>query len=302
MGNKGRSAIAKKIAQRHAESGYTEIQSAYLTKGDGTGTLLVNPGVDRRVWLHRKTDTGAIRDQIIAQYPVTVMIAPLRDGNVDLERQKVRIGKPPGIDEFFIIDANDLDGISSSGGMTEMERYINEGWWSGPQQITLFRPRPTDTPSTSILIDVFVSLLQSSTNTLYPITTLTVPLQLYISALASGEHQMVLPYVDKRTLGVGVLAQTAVASSATVGSDDSHNEFTESTVQLFSGITGDMQLTVPLEIYYQQAAITEAAFYRAFDARWAGLSSGAGGTALDVIINDNGLPVTNDNGFFVLKG
>lgn len=283
MGERGRAAVKSSTNKKHAASGFTDIQGAWLTKGDGTGSLLVNGLQDRRIWLHRKTRSSRIRDQVIAWYPTTIMLTPLRDGFIGNEGIKVRIGKPPGIDEFFVIDSNDLEGLTSVGGLSPMEAYINEAHDPAASQLRILRPRPySPVPMIDLWVDgpfpytvpstgVQATFQGGGTNGDLPdaITAL----------IGTGKHQLAFMYFDKELGGMYARTLTAVTPSggATLGSATARAQFTYTDVEEFTATDSAEIPDYVVYLYDGQSAMSS--YDMLFDRR--PFLSGGGSGGLD---------------------
>ena len=120
------SAAAKKIADAHRQSGFTGTFTAYLGKGDGTGTIaaaLTSPG--RQVWYHERDAAGLPRAFSVATllpqagiaYPTTLM--PSLEGLPIVVGYAPSAWKVPGL---CVIGSGSAEGIAFTGDLTPIEK------------------------------------------------------------------------------------------------------------------------------------------------------------------------------------
>jgi hypothetical protein len=255
--------LAKAIDQRHDKSGWTGIQSAYLTRGDGTGTLMVANGNPREIWCYRDD-----RQAPFAVYlPVDANLTPLRDGDVVLEQIEVRIGFPPDSLQLTVMDNNTTGGRASVGALSPMEAINYGAYYSSAERITTLRAAPTDPASQSIQVSGPWPYLRPSTGGLQLYTgdtsALGTTIAAKIAALAAGKHQLQLIYFDKETGSLGTASNTAATAVATLPAPD---EFVFADVQSIT-LSPNWTPIIVIYTYYGQSVVSEAEFYRGWDLR-----------------------------------
>jgi hypothetical protein len=260
MSKRGLSRWGNSYEQDLKAVGFTEIQSVYLTKGDNTGTLLVDGGQAREIWVHRKTNTQ-VRDVFAVYDPAEKLIVPLRNGDTTIEKIGVRIGKPPLSEEFIVMDT--LNGKRGIGQVSPFEAEVYNAKWVPLDRIIPLRGRPTDPASTNVEVDGPIWYVKPSTNRRKYITLLSCALASTIAALSSGQHQLGMLYLDKEAGTLNITTLPAVTAMAGL---PSRAEFASANVEDFDVIEDAVESSI-IYLYYGQTSVVEVDFYRAWDQR-----------------------------------
>lgn len=111
--------LTSALYEHGREIGYEILFLALLGKGDGLGTLLVPNGQPREIWA-RRSDTH----ELITCFAPPGWLVPLADGNPDIERMEVRIGKAPKDNRPIIIDNLSMAGWYATGTTSPMESLL----------------------------------------------------------------------------------------------------------------------------------------------------------------------------------
>lgn len=249
--------LKQRFSEKHAAIGDTEIQSAYLTRGDGTGTLKVDGGQPKMIWLHRKDNSAPFQ-----AYLPPGLLTNLVDGDTRLENFEVRLSAPASITGMLVVkDALTISGQAAIGTTSPAEATIFEAYYPKVSRITDLRAGPTDPPSQSILINPGFYIKPSTAALLYYNTPAGVSLSAAISALTSGQHQLANLYLDMETGAAGYVTNTASTAAAAL---PSRGEFGQSNGLAISLGSTDRYYLDTVYLYYGQGAvqIQEADFYR----------------------------------------
>ncbi len=280
--------LTQAISDLAGRIGFTEIAYAYLGRGDGLGTLVNPNGFERDVWVRRSDN-----QELFTAYLPSLSVVPYRDGDPNVERIEVRVGKPPLIDRYVVIDALSLAGIAAVGAVSPMEALIYEALWAALKNFRNLRARPNDPTNTDVIVDGPLVYTNPSTGLLSLYTTSTVgsAIQTAITALAAGQHQLAIIYLNKLTNTLGLATGTAVAATGTL---PARSEFTFDDVSDIT-LSSDYTPSIVIYLYYGQTAVSEADHYRDWDLR--PLFGGGSAAGFDHILTDaNGNVVSDANG------
>lgn len=280
--------LTQAISDLAGRIGFTEIAYAYLGRGDGLGTLKNPNGFERDVWVRRSDN-----QELFTAYLPSLSVVPYRDGDPTIERIEVRVGKPPRIDRYVVIDALSLAGIAAVGAVSPMEALIYEALWTALKNTTNLRARPFDPAINDVMVDGPLWYVNPSTGrmVLYSTSSVGSAIQTAITALTAGQHQLGILYLDKETNLLGLLTGTAAAATGTL---PARSEFTETTVSDITVASAYLPI-IPVYLYKDQASVQEADLYRDWDMR--PLFSGGSAVGLDAILTDaNGNVLSDANG------
>jgi len=257
----GKQRLRDALNQRFDARTWRPAGTAYLTRGDGNGTLIFDED-KRLVWLHR-TDAST---PFYAYLPPLSSV-PLLDGDTSIETYEVRLGYPEDSNVLTVRDTLSAGGMASAGGYSPMEAVINAAQYPPVSQFRTLNARSTDTPSTSITVDGPYLYTKPSTGALVDFgSQQSASFSAEIAALTSGQHQCgwICLNVETNAL-VGVFATAATATN-TVGTTEARGEFTNTNFTAIS-IAATYKRIDPIYLYYGQTTIEEADFYRDSDAR-----------------------------------
>lgn len=255
--------LAEDFESSFSDVGWTEIQPVLLTKGDGTGALLVANGRAREIWV-RRSDTR----ELFTAYGSPGLLFRLVDGDVTNETVEVRIGYPPGRSTGLktVMDNDTEAGRSSIGSVSPMEAFLYQAFYSQASNLSTLRARPTTPTATNdVSVDGPYFYAQPSTGLLTYFTTGSVgsAVASAIAALSAGQHALGIVYLDKEANTLGILTGTAVSAAGTL---PSRSEFGTSDVASIA-VQYYQEPIIPVYLYYGQTSVSETDFFRSWDLR-----------------------------------
>lgn len=238
--------IPRSIGARY---GYTDLQDAYLGKGDGSGEIIATTAAyPRSVWVYQNTTEG--RTVFTAVLSSSCGI-PYQD-NPAFEGTAITIGYAPASQVLMVVDSVRLEGGSSTGGTTLVEQQITNTTYVLQNRLMPLYLSPLEG------LTVYVnpaSYLQPSTGSWKYFAggdyTLTLP--------GAGEHQMTVICLNTET---GVL--TSVSNTAVTGTlKDSFGYATLETVPFLP----EYLISGAVHAYDGQSTVSETDIYRDVDGR-----------------------------------
>lgn len=252
--------LAETFAAGDKKTGKRFLGNALLTKGDGTGALIVPNAPPRTIYV-RRSDTRELFTCYLPQDKGLV----LEDGHPEYETIEVRVGYEADSETPQVLDTLTRAGQEAIGVTSPMEAMIYRALYAALGNIGALRARPTSPVSQDVAVDGPYWYKKPSTAGIIYYTTLTVgsAVATAIGALTSGQHQLALVYLDKETGSLGLSTQIAVTAAGTV---PSRSEFGTADVQAFS-LGATWEPIIPIYLYYGQPTVTETDIYRSWDLR-----------------------------------
>lgn len=251
--------LAQTIKRTIATVGTTGTKTAYLGKGDGTGTITDSTAPQlRTVWFYADTEAGHELGTAILAESAGI---PYED-NPQLEGLPIRLGFPPGATELYVIGLNGIEGRRFAGNLTPLEsKYTSMAY---PYFRDIRDGRIEITQPTSLSVLVTGGFFYSQSTTIQMMSDITYDFTSAVAALTANQHQLAVLCIDNTTGNLATVATTAATSA--LGSVPSRNEFTASSISALALGGSYIPLGV-LYLYNGQTAITETDIFRQFDPR-----------------------------------
>src|SRR5258706_131867 len=273
----GKQILQQAFAEHTAETGTRVVDHAFLTRGPGTGKLVVN-AVTRRVYYYQLTATGDVRATGTAVVSTALYIDFVDDTRY--ENQMVDLGYEPGDpDTLKVLRLNNTFGIAGVGGVTPGEQAIHASNFPSSANIVDLRSQPTAPASSEVQVsagayldDIGAIELVSTDLTANATNSLTSQ----IATLASGKHAVCWLCLDISTGILDTVLGTPVTAS---GALPSRREFNSPAAFNSIAVANPLRRIVPVYLYHGQTEVVEAGYYRAYDARHpfnAGISASGG--------------------------
>lgn len=278
----GLESLTKAFAEHTGETGTRIVDHAYLTRGPGTGQLVVDAAT-RRVYYYQLTSTGNVRATGVAVVSTALVLQFVNDKRY--ENVAVDLGYEAGDPNTLkILRINNTFGVASVGGNTPAEQISNSNAYPVPANAVDLRSQPTAPASQEVQVGAGNYLNDSGDIKLFSTdqtANATHTLTAQIATLTSGQHAVCWICLDVST---GKLDTVLGTASSAAGTLPSRKEFNSSSAFNAITVTSPLKRIVPIYLYYGQTEIVEADYYRAYDARHpfnpAGSSGGSGITQL----------------------
>jgi hypothetical protein len=255
-----------------AKYGYTDLQDAYLGKGDGSGEILATTAAyPRSVWCYQNTTEG--RTVFTAVLSAACGI-PYQD-NPAYEGSAITIGYAPNSRVLMVVDSVRLEGGSSTGGTTLVEQQITNTTYVLQNRLMPLYLSPLGG------LTVYVNpspYYQPSTGSwkYFPGGDYTV------SVPGAGLHQITVVVLDTETGTLTSASNTAVTGTL-------KDDFGYYTLQSVT-FSPEHLISGAVHAYNGQTAISETDIYRDVDGRvlWTAASAYRLAGAVSAIVTKTG--------------
>lgn len=253
-----RAMISDTISQIHRALGNVTTRPAgygYLGKGDSSGQIVADTS-NRLVWYQ------VAHNQPPVTAPLLTTISILAINRPEMEGTRVQLGYPPQQpDKLHIVSLDYGSGLRSVGGITPEEQLLSKAQFPDVGSIINLRLAPNNPPDSEVYINPGWYKDSSGNPAFWGGGSTDTLLTAAIAALASGEHQMAVLYIDNATGEAAIITNTAEA-----GDSGDKQVFDTTTIMEMSYAAGQV-LTGAVHLYYGQTTFAEEDIYRSSDPR-----------------------------------
>lgn len=243
-----------------AKHGRRIIGRALLTRGDGTGTLVADQA-SRLAFYHGATAAGISANGMAYLHPTSNVIF---QNNISYESIWVDIGYMENDNSLYLLGQN-ASGVQADGGVTIIERTVNQQTQPSQAQFADLLVQPLATPTTEVYVmpGNYVKKADSSRQR-FP-GDQTTDLSAALGSIGPGSHQIAWVCLDT---GGGTLISQFGSITAAINALPSPYDFSDSDI-LGISIGTAYKPDVPVYLYYGQttSGIVETDILRQYDWR-----------------------------------